>query len=296
MLPATEIADPRYEELDAWPLGIALSALWEAQLDAAAAVRPTLPAIAAAVTAALPCLRRGGRLAYTGAGTSGRIAAQDAAELGPTFGWPDSRLVLLIAGGLAALTQATEDAEDDSAAARRAVTHHGIGSNDVVLGIAASGRTPFTCACLETARHYGAVTIAVANSPGTPLLTTAAHAILIETGAEPIAGSTRMKAGTAQKIVLNLFSTAVMLGLGRTYRGRMTDLRATNAKLRARALSMLRELTGTAEAPALAALDKAGGNVKLAVLILYGLDLTAALALLDRHGGNLRSALQELSV
>jgi N-acetylmuramic acid 6-phosphate etherase len=295
LLPATEGADPRYQDIDAWPADSALFALWEAQLAAAAAVRPALPAIGAAVAAALPRLRQGGRLGYAGAGTSGRLAVQDAVELGPTFDWPASRLLLLLAGGPDALTQAVEGAEDDADAARQAVARHGIGAADVVLGIAASGRTPFTCAVLEASRARGALTVAVANSRGAPLFVGAAHTILVETGAEPIAGSTRMKAGTAQKIVLNLFSTLLMLQLGRVYRGRMVDLRSGNAKLRARALAMLRDLTGAAEAPAQAALLAAGGNVRTAVLLLRGLDLPAARALLDRHGGRLRAALQALS-
>lgn len=278
LLPATEGADPRYQDIDAWPADSALFALWEAQLAAAAAVRPALPAIGAAVAAALPRLRQGGRLGYAGAGTSGRLAVQDAVELGPTFDWPASRLVLLLAGGSDALTQAVEGAEDDADAARQAVARHGVGAADVVLGIAASGRTAFTCAVLEASRARGALTVAVANSQGAPLFAGAAHAILVETGAEPIAGSTRMKAGTAQKIVLNLFSTLLMLQLGRVHRGRMVDLRAGNAKLRARALTMLRDLTGADEAPAQAALLAAGGNVRTAVLLLRGLDLPAARA------------------
>ena len=164
----------------------------------------------------------------------------------------------------------------------------------MAIGVAASGRTQFTCAVLQEAAARGALTIAVANSPDAPLLALAAHPILVETGAEPIAGSTRLKAGTAQKIVLNLFSTLLMLRLGRVHAGLMVDLRATNAKLRARALRMLRHLTGAEAAPAAAALAEAGGNVKTAVLLLHGLDLAAARALLARHHGHLRAALAEL--
>lgn len=295
VLPTTERADPRYEEIDAWSPQVALAALFESQLGAAAAVRAALPAIETAVAASLERLGAGGRLVYAGAGTSGRLAVQDAVELVPTFNWPANRLVLLIAGGLAALTVAAENAEDDTAAARRAVVDHAVGAADIVIGVAASGRTPFTCAVLREACARGALTVAVANSGASPLLAQAAYPILVETGAEPVAGSTRFKAGTAQKIVLNLFSTLLMLRLGRVYRGLMVDLRPGNAKLRARALRMLRHLTDAAPESAEAALTEAGGNVKTAVLLLRGLDLATARAVLARHHGNLRAALAALS-
>lgn len=290
-LPATEAVDPRYRGLDAWPAESALLALWELQLAAVATVRPALPALAAAALAAAERLRNGGRLVYAGAGTSGRIAAQDGAELPPTFDWPRDRLVLLMAGGNAAFTGAVENAEDDEAAARAAIAAHGTGDNDVVLGVAASGGTRFTCACLAESAARGALTIAIANSAGTRLLGLAAHAILLETGSEPIAGSTRLKAGTAQKIALNLFSTLLMLQLGRVYDGLMVDMRASNEKLRARGLRMLRRLTGADEAAARTALAAADGRVKLAVLLLHGLDATAARALLAQTDGHLRAAL-----
>ncbi len=293
-LPATESVDPRYRELDAWPPQTALLALWEAQLAAVAAVRPALPALERAAVAAAERLGRGGRLVYAGAGTSGRIAVQDGAELPPTFDWPRERLVFLMAGGPAAFISAIENAEDDEAAARRAVEAEQVGPDDVALGVAASGTTRFTCACLQAAAGRGALTIAVGNSPGGRLLGLAAHPILVETGAEPLAGSTRLKAGTAQKVVLNLFSTLVMLQLGRVHEGLMVDMRAGNDKLRARALRMLRQLTGAGDAAAQAALAEAGGHVKLAVLLLRGLDAPAAQALLARNQSRLRAALAEI--
>jgi N-acetylmuramic acid 6-phosphate etherase len=291
---ATELVDPRYRDIDAWPPEAALDALFEAQLAAASAVQAALPAIAAAAAAAAPRLEEGGRLLYAGAGTSGRLAVQDAVELVPTFGWPAARLVLLPAGGPAALIAAVEGAEDDEAAARAAVGEHALGAADVAIGVAASGGTPFTCAVLQAAAARGALTIGIANSPGTRLLALAAHPILIATGAEPIAGSTRLRAGTAQKIVLNLLSTLLMLRLGHVHRGLMVDMVAGNAKLRARARAMLRDLTGAEEAAAEAALAAAAGNVKTAVLLLHGLDFPAARALLLRHRGRLRAALAEL--
>ena len=292
---ATELISPRYRELDAWDTGTALDALWEAQLTAVAAVRAALPAIATAVEAALPLLARGGRIVYAGAGTSGRIGAQDGAELPPTFDWPRDRVVLLIAGGEAALTKSVENAEDDANAATTAIAHHAIGRDDVVLGIAASGTTPFTVAAVREAARRGALTIGIANSPDSALLAAAAHPILVATGAEAIAGSTRMKAGTAQKVILNLFSTMVMVRLGRVHHGLMVDMQATNEKLRGRAVRMLCHLTGHDEAAARTALQRSGGRVKLAVLVLEGLDPAAAEAALQRHGGRLRAALTENS-
>ena len=293
-LPATEATSPRFAMMDAWPSADILDALLEGQMAAVAAVRPALPALAAAAEAAAGRLRGGGRLAYAGAGTSGRIGVQDGAELAPTFDWPRGRLVLLLAGGEAALTQAVENAEDRGDLAREDVAAAGLGPSDVVVGLAASGATPYTLACLQAGRAAGALTIAVANSPGAPLLAAADHAVLIETGAEPIAGSTRMKAGTAQKVALNLFSTLLMTRLGRVYQGQMVDMVARNGKLRVRALRMLQGLTGCSPHAGSAALAQADGSVKTAVLILRGLSRSSAEAMLDRHNGQLRRVLDDL--
>jgi len=293
-VPETESSDPATAELDAWGDHAILQVLWQGQLAAAAAVGPALPAIAAAAGAAVGRLESGGRLAYAGAGTSGRIAAQDGAELLPTFDWPEDRLLLLVAGGAAALLRAVENAEDEAGQATRLIADHALDACDVLIAVAASGATPFTLACLDAAKEAGALTIGIANSLDAPLLQQADHAILVQTGAEPIAGSTRMKAGTAQKIVLNLLSTLLMLRLGRVYRGQMVDMRAGNAKLRARAERMLAGLTGCTDVAARMALAAADGKVKLALLLLEGLDRTAAEALLARHHGRIRPALAEL--
>ena len=277
----SEDADPRMATMEGWPVPSLLAALWEGQFAAVAATGPALPALADAVAAALPRLQSGGRLAYAGAGTSGRIAAQDGAELAPTFGW--DRTVLLLAGGPDALRHAAEGAEDraDLGAADGAR----LGPADVLIALAASGRTPYTVACVTAARAAGALTIGIAHSPGTPLLDAAEHPVLLLTGAEPIAGSTRMKAGTAQKVALNLISTALMAGLGRTYRGRMVNMAQTNTKLRARAATMVSELAGVGPDAAAAALTEAGGAIKLAILLARGWTGPAALsALLDHHG------------
>jgi len=290
-LPATEASSSRYAALDAWDVPTILTALWEGQLAAVAALAPALPALSRATEAAVARLATGGRLAYAGAGTSGRIGVQDAVELMPTFDWPEHRLVLLMAGGDAALLRSIENAEDREDLATAAVVEHGLGPQDVLVGIAASGTTPFTVAAVRTARERGALTIAIANSARTPLLDAAEFPVLIETGAEAIAGSTRMKAGTAQKVVLNLFSTAIMVRLGRVYRGQMVDMQARNAKLRARGTRMLQALTDCSAEEARAALQAANGKVKLAVLIVHGMTASDAQALLTRHGGNLRAAM-----
>jgi N-acetylmuramic acid 6-phosphate etherase len=189
--------------------------------------------------------------------------------------------------------RSVENAEDRPDLAVETVERHAIGARDVLVGVAASGTTPFTVAAVKTARSRGALTIAIANSAGSSLLSEAEVPVLIETGAEAIAGSTRMKAGTAQKAALNLFSTALMVRLGRVYRGRMVDMQARNAKLRARAVRMLQELTDCSTAQAQAALASADGKVKLAILLVHGLSRNEAERLLAQHDGNLRAALRE---
>jgi len=286
----TERHDPRFADLDAWDTPAVLAAVWEGQLRAVAALGPALVELGRAVEGALPRLRDGGTLFYAGAGTSGRVAAQDASELKPTFDWPTERVTVLMAGGEGALLHTAEGAEDREDWARDAVADAGIGPRDVLIGLAASGTTPFTRAAVRAARERGALTVGIACSSGAPLLHEAEIGVLLATGPEAIAGSTRMKAGTAQKVALNLFSTALMVRLGRVYRGHMVDMAARNAKLERRAERMLIELTGAAPAAVRAALAKAGGKVKLAVLILDGHDPGEARALLDRHGGHLRAA------
>ncbi|MCP8936968.1 N-acetylmuramic acid 6-phosphate etherase [Alsobacter sp. SYSU M60028] len=291
---ATEDISARYVELDGWPTLDAVEAMYEAQLSAVAAVRPALAAIARAADDAAAGLRAGGRLVYAGAGTSGRVAVQDGAELPPTFDWPHDQLVFAMAGGNSALIRSAEGAEDDAQDAIRKVDEIGVGPNDVVIGLAASGTTPYTVAFVRRATERGAVSIGVANNAGSPLLAAGRHAVLIETGVEVVAGSTRMKAGTAQKIVLNLLSTAIMIRLGRVYRGMMVHMQATNAKLHRRAAIMVALLTGCPETEADKALRLCGFDVKLASLIVSGLTPDEAGALLDRHDGSLRAALADL--
>jgi N-acetylmuramic acid 6-phosphate etherase len=291
----TEQLSPRYLDLDAWPTSEVVAAMYEGQLAAAAAVREALDAIAAAVDDAVPPLRRGGRIVYVGAGTSGRIGVQDGTELPPTYGWPSDRVIFSMAGGLGALVQSVEGAEDNEAAGAQAMTDAGIGPDDVVIGLAASGTTPYTIGALKAAGQLGALTIGVANNPGTPLLEVARHPILVETGPEVIAGSTRMKAGTAQKIVLNLFSTAVMVRLGRVYHGLMVHMRASNIKLRRRAERIVREIVNCSAEDAARFVEQADGDVKTAILLGLGLNATEAAQVLARHDGNLRAAISELA-
>ena len=288
--PVTEGVDPRMADLETWPAETVLAALWEGQLAAVAALRPALPSLAAAVVAAAARLRGGGRLAYAGAGTSGRIGVQDGAELGPTFDWPSERLLFLMAGGESALIRSAEGAEDRADVAEHDVRQAHLGPADVVVGVAASGATPYTVGAVGSARQAGALTIGISNSAGAPLLAAAEYAVLVETGPEAIAGSTRMKAGTAQKATLNLFSTAVMARLGRVYRGQMVDMNARNDKLRRRAVRMLRSLTGCNTEQAAAALAQTEGRVKLAVLVVRGMRRGDAAALLERCEGDLRRA------
>jgi N-acetylmuramic acid 6-phosphate etherase len=287
----TEAADPRFVDIDGWPAADAAAAVLAAQRAAVATL--DADAIAAAAEAAAARLRHGGRIAYAGAGTSGRLAVQDGVELTPTYDWPEERLVFLLAGGAAAMMRGVEGAEDDAGAARDGVAAAGLGEEDVLVAVAASGRTPYTFATVEAARAAGVLTIAIANNPHAPLLAAAEHAILADTGAEVIAGSTRMAAGTAQKAALTTWSTTTMLRLGRVYRGRMVDLRVTNAKLRTRAEAMVAELAGVGGASAAAALDAAGQRVKPAILVARGLSPAAATARLADADGDLRRALAE---
>jgi N-acetylmuramic acid 6-phosphate etherase len=291
----TEQISRRYLELDSWTAEEMIAAMYEGQLAAAAAVRGALPYIARAVDAAVPALQRGGRIVYVGAGTSGRIGVQDGTELPPTYDWPSDRLVFAMAGGLGALVQSVEGAEDNESEGSRAMREANIGPNDVVIGIAASGTTPFTVGALRAATCAGAVTIAVANNPRTPLLEAAAHPIFAMTGTEVISGSTRMKAGTAQKIVLNLFSTAVMVKMGRVYRGLMVHMRANNTKLRRRAEGMVRQIVNCSEADAARYVAEADGDVKAAVLLGLGLKPKEAADMLQKHGGNLRLAIDRIA-
>jgi N-acetylmuramic acid 6-phosphate etherase len=287
----TERASARYSGLDLWNPDEILDALIESQLAAVAATRAARPALERAALAMETRLRYRGRLVYAGAGTSGRLAVQDGAELMPTFSWPEERLVLLMAGGRDALVRSIEGAEDEIQLGAQLVQQHVVDSRDVLIAVAASGTTAFTVSCLREAKRRGALTIGIANNAGTPILEESDHPIWLDTGAEPIAGSTRLKAGTAQKIALNLLSTLLMILMGRIYNGLMVDVQAVNQKLVRRSEDMLIRLTGCSRDAARAALPRAHGSVKLAVMLLHGCEPERGAQLLDQAHGRLRSAL-----
>lgn len=290
----TEALDPRYREIDRWPTELAVEAMLEGQLAAIAAVQSQTRAIARAGEAAAERLGDTGRLVFVGAGTSGRLAVQDGAELYPTFGWPTRRMMFLMAGGGSALTTAYEGAEDDADAARAEVAQAGVGVRDVVIGVAASGRTPYTLAAVESARSAGALTISIANNAGSALLAAAEHSICAVTGSEVIGGSTRMKAGTAQKAILNMLSTTIMIRRGLVYDGRMVAMRISNAKLLQRGRAMVEEIARVDAATAARALDDAGNDIRLGVIVALGTSAADGKVLLDASGGDLRRALKTL--
>lgn len=292
---ATEEVDPRFADLDAWQLSSAMEAMWEGQLAAIASVGHALPAITAATEAAKNALGDRGRIVYAGAGTSGRVAVQDGAELTPTFAWPTERVRFIVAGGDSAFVSSIEGAEDDIEDAARQVRAARLTPHDVVIAVSASGTTPFTVAALQQAGSSGAATIGIANNPGTVLLASARFPILLETGRELIAGSTRMKAGTAQKVVLNLISSGIMLRLGRVYRGMMVNMPPRNAKLKRRAEAMVAKIAQCDGAQAARALEAAEGEIKTAVLIALGADKAEAEAILKHCDGNLRRVFAEIA-
>ena len=297
----TETFTTRYLGLEKWSDAEILQTIFEDQLAGVAAVRQSLEAMTASGQAAVRRLQDGdGRLVFAGAGTSARLAVQDGVELVPTFGWPEERLAYLIAGGTASLTKSIEGAEDDRDAAAADAGKLELGNSDVLVAVSASGTTPYTVTACETARRAGALTIGLSNnapddSLDMPSLAAASeYPIVVATGPEPIAGSTRMKAGTAQKIVLNLLSTFIMIRLGRVFGGLMVDMQATNSKLRDRARRMIGQITGADDRAAGEALAAAGGHVKLAVLVQKGLSPEMGRALLDEYDGKLHLVLETL--
>jgi N-acetylmuramic acid 6-phosphate etherase len=259
------------------------------------AVAAVLPELARLVDLAVAALRGGHRVHYVGAGTSGRLAVLDAAELIPTFNIPGDWFMPHHAGGAGALLRAVENAEDDNDAGAAEMREH-VHAGDVVVGLTASGRTPYVVGALETAKELGARTALVSANPGASANAQVDVPIAVDTGPEAIAGSTRMKAGTAQKLVLTAFSTATMVRFGRTYSNLMVSMRATNAKLRGRTLRILREATGASEQDCADALAAADGDLKVAVVMLIaGADPKRAATALDNAEGYVRVALAALN-
>ena len=290
----TELPSLEHTDLDEYTIDDLVSAFTEDQLVAVNAVRDARGQISAAVAAAVPRLERGGRLIYVGAGTSGRLGLLDSVELYPTFSWPRERAVALLAGGAQAVYQAAEGAEDNADQGARDVNATGTGVNDVVIALAAAGTTPYTLGALRAARAAGALTIGIANNPDAPLTREAEIGITLDTGAELISGSTRLKAGTAQKITLNAFSSSVMVRLNKVYGNLMVDLKPTNAKLVRRAISLTMLATGTDEATAQSTLETCQFQIKVAIIaIVKKIDVTAAAARLAGFNGNVRAALAD---
>ncbi|MFI6785867.1 N-acetylmuramic acid 6-phosphate etherase [Nonomuraea sp. NPDC050383] len=289
---ATEQSDPRYSQIDRLPTEQIARLMNQADAAVPAAVAVVIPAISAAIDAISARMGSGGRLLYVGAGTSGRLAVLDASECPPTFGTDPELVQGVIAGGPDALTRSVEGAEDDAEAGAADLARLEVGPLDSVVGVSASGRAPFVLGALAEARRRGALTVGLSCNDGAPLSAAAEHAIEVVVGPEVVAGSTRLKAGTAQKLVLNMISTIAMVRLGRTYGNRMIEMSAMNSKLADRAVRMVSDITGTDRETAARAVDEAGGQAKTAVVMIrHGLDAEGARALLESHGERLSDAL-----
>ncbi|MFF4418613.1 N-acetylmuramic acid 6-phosphate etherase [Streptosporangium sp. NPDC001559] len=287
----TERRDPRYDRIDRLGTEELARLMNAADATVPAAVAEAIPAISAAIDAVVARMRAGGRLLYVGAGTSGRLAVLDAAECPPTFGTDPGLVQGVIAGGEPALSRAVEGAEDDAEAGTGAIADRRVGALDAVVGVSAGGGAPFVLAAITEAGRRGALTVALTCNTGTALSRAARHPIEVVVGPEVVAGSTRLRAGTAQKLVLNMISTITMVRLGRTHGGSMVEMTVTNAKLAGRAVRMVGDLAGVSPQEARSALEASGWRVKTAVLVAErGVGPGEADALLDRHGGDLTAA------
>lgn len=288
----TETPSLQHQNLDEYSVNDLVNAFADDQLDAVNAARAAGAEIAAAVEAAIPRLERGGRLVYVGAGTSGRLGLLDSVELYPTFSWPKSRAIALLAGGKQAVFEAVEGAEDNREQGAADIRAASVNANDVVILLAASGGTPYALGALHAARAAGALTIGIANNVNAPLTREAEIGITLDTGSEIISGSTRLKAGTSQKITLNTFSSAVMVRLNKVYGNLMVDVKPTNAKLIGRSVNLTMLVTGADEATVRAALDATRFQVKVAIVsITKKITAAEAEALLETASGSVRRAL-----
>ncbi|GGC60905.1 N-acetylmuramic acid 6-phosphate etherase [Undibacterium terreum] len=289
----TETPNNQHTELDQYTTEALVDAFINDQTEAVNAARAAGPQIAAAVDAALPRIQQGGRLIYVGAGTSGRLGVLDSVELPPTFSWPRERAVALLAGGPSAMFEAVEGAEDDTGLGLEDIKSLKVGPLDVVLLLAASGATPYVMGALYAAKCVGALTIGFANNPDAPVSTAADVGITLDTGSEIISGSTRLKAGTSQKIALNTFSSSLMVRLNKVYGNLMVDMKATNAKLLKRTIALTVHATGADEATAERTLSACEHHVKVAIVaIKKQIDVRQAKTLLDQVDGNVHQALQ----
>jgi N-acetylmuramic acid 6-phosphate etherase len=291
---STEALNETHRDLDQYDTPSMIAAFVDDQTNAVAAVRRVTDELARAVEAALPRIRNGGRLIYVGAGTSGRLGLLDSVELLPTFSWPKDRALSLLAGGREAVYRAVEGAEDSAEQGARDVEALSPQTNDVVLAIAASGSTPYVLGAIEAAKRAGALTIGFANNEGARVTESADIGIMLATGAEVISGSTRLKAGTAQKIALNTFSSALMVRLNKVYGNLMVDVKPTNAKLIRRCVNLTMLAAACDEATARTTLERCEFHVKTAlVMIKKSMDVASARKLLDHAEGNVRKALAE---
>jgi N-acetylmuramic acid 6-phosphate etherase len=288
----TELPSQEHAGLDQYPVADLVDTLIADQFNAVRAVHNAAATITAAVDAAAPRIAAGGRLIYVGAGTSGRLGVLDGVELHPTFSWPHERALSLLAGGKGAMFKAVEGAEDDRAQGGIDLLALRPQPNDVILLLAASGTTPYVLGALAAANGSGALTIGIANNPGAPVVAGARIGITLDTGHEVISGSTRLKAGTAQKIALNTISSAIMVRLHKVYGNLMVDMQPTNAKLVQRAVALTMHATGTDEATARGVLEQCGFHVKVAVVaLLRRQPVSRAKALLIQTDGSVRAAL-----
>jgi N-acetylmuramic acid 6-phosphate etherase len=292
IIPQTEKPSESHTSLDQYSALDLVRTFADDQMVAVRAVQDAAAQIAAAVEAALPRLEQGGRLIYVGAGTSGRLGLLDSVELYPTFSWPPERAVALLAGGQQALFRAVEGAEDQVDQGVMDIRAQKVGPHDVVILLAASGGTPYTMGALEEARRLGALTIGIGNNIDSPVALKAECGITLDTGSELISGSTRLKAGTAQKITLNTLSSSIMVKLNKTYGNLMVDLKPTNAKLKRRAERLTVLATGIDEATARSTLEACNHQVKTAIVaILAKVDVAEAAAKLDAAHGSVRAAI-----
>lgn len=289
----SETRNPQTLDLDALTTIELVSRFNQQDALVADAVKGTLPQVANAVDAAAASLKAGGRIIYMGAGTSGRLGVLDASECPPTFGVPHGLVVGLIAGGPGALLKAVEGAEDNAQLGEDDLVSLNLTPDDLVVGLAASGRTPYVIGGLKFARQTGCTTVAISCNPDSPIAHEADIAISPVVGPEALTGSTRLKSGTAQKLVLNMISTGAMVKFGKVYQNLMVDMKATNVKLVDRACRMLMEATGASREEAEIVLKQTDYEVKPAILmVLSGLDAASARAKLDLHHGFLRAALE----
>lgn len=287
----TELADRSYRGLDAWSAREIIAAITDSNRRAIEAVAEALPDLERAAVGIERCLAAGGRLVYAGAGTSGRLGVMDAAELAPTFGFDD--VAMALAGGGDAQTRAQEGAEDDREDAAAQIDALAMSGNDALIGVAASGRTPFTVAAVSRARQRGTFTVGIANNAGTPLLSVGDVGVLLDTGPEVLAGSTRLAAGTAQKAALNALSTTVLVRLGGAYDNLMVGMRPLNAKLKQRAVEIVAQASGLGSEAAAVKLDEAGGDIRTAIVMAIAeVDAGAAGELLARSSNNVRAAIE----